>query len=116
MRSLLRISALTLLFTAIGLFGEPPQTPAPQLSTADKVALQSIQKTQTDAAKAWQDAEQEKLTVLREWQMDHPGFHVHYNPQFPNDPQNYSVEADGAPPMPPVKPTAPAKVPETPKK
>ena len=67
------------------------QQPAPQLSTSDKIAIQSLQKTQEAAAKEWNDAEQQKLSVLREWSMVHPGFHIHYVPQNPNDPQNLMV-------------------------
>lgn len=127
MNSFLRICALTFVFTSTGLFAqtpapkppEPTAPSAPQLSTADKVAIQAIQKIQVDAAKEWQDAEQQKLTVLREWQMSHPGFRVHYNPQAPTDPQNYAVEADAGSSSPSKfspKPPAPAKTPETPKK
>jgi hypothetical protein len=142
MRSVLRICTLTFVFTNIGLFAQkapvqqnssgenspnianvagdvnlPGRGITPQLSTADKVAIQAIQKVQVDAAKEWQDAEQQKLTVLREWQMSHPGFHVHYNPQSPNDPQNYAVEADAGPASPSrFSPKPPEKTPETPKK
>jgi hypothetical protein len=84
------------------------QQPIPQLSTAEKVALQSLQKTQADAAKDWNDAEQQKLSILREWQVAHSGFHIKYNSANPNDPQNLTVEAD-------PKPVAPVKSAETPK-
>lgn len=123
MKSLFRICAFTLFFTTIALFAQrgksdvnPQANPAPQLSTADKVALQSIQKTQQDAAKEWQDAEQQKLLVLREWGASHPGFHIHYNSQLPSDPQNYSVEAEGKPNPPTATEKTPVKAPEPAKK
>lgn len=54
-------------------------TPAPQLSTADKVAIQSLEKVKGEARKQFDDASQEELTVLREWAAAHPGWTV--NPQ-----------------------------------
>jgi Cu/Zn superoxide dismutase len=86
---------------------QPAAQPAPQLS--------SLQKTQEAAAKEWNDAEQQKLSVLREWSMVHPGFHIHYVPQNPNDPQNLMVEAD-AKPASAAKPKEELKKPEEPKK
>jgi Cu/Zn superoxide dismutase len=94
---------------------QPAAQPAPQLSTSDKIAIQSLQKTQEAAAKEWNDAEQQKLSVLREWSMVHPGFHIHYVPQNPNDPQNLMVEAD-AKPASAAKPKEELKKPEEPKK
>jgi len=94
---------------------QPAGQPVPQLSTADKIAIQGLQKAQEVAAKEWNDAEQQKLSVLREWSMEHPGFHIHYAPQNPNDPQNLMVEAD-AKPAPAAKPKEEPKTPEEPKK
>jgi hypothetical protein len=70
--------------------------PTPALSTADKVAIQTFEKAKVDAQKQWNDAEQSEVTVLREWQVAHPGWHIHYNPQG-NDPQNFAIESDAKP-------------------
>lgn len=53
-----------------------PEPSTPSLTTADRVAIQSLEKTKADAAKQWQDAQQQELTILREWQVAHPGWHI----------------------------------------
>jgi hypothetical protein len=82
----------------------PPAAPSPQLGTADRVAIQSLEKQKQEAATAWQNAQQQELSVLREWAIAHPGFHVHFNPANPQDTQNFAVEADTSVPAPPAKP------------
>lgn len=79
MRPVVFVIALAI-FAAI-LLGVPlaqqaPKPETPSLSTADRVAIQSLEKTKADAAKQWQDAQQQELTVLREWQVAHPGWHI----------------------------------------
>lgn len=84
------------LLLAIQLFGQvkPPQPP-PSLSTADKTAIQAMEKNKQDAQQAFNAAQQNELVILREWQSSHPGWHI--------DNQTFAVEED-------FKPTAPATV------
>ena len=65
------------------------QANLPQLSTADKVAIQALEKSKTDAASSYQDAQQKEASVLSEWAKGHPGFHL--------DPQTFMVLADPKP-------------------
>ena len=60
--------------------------PAPQLSTADRIALQSCEKIKQDAQKQWQDALQQEQTILSEFNANHPGYRV--------NPQNFVVEPE----------------------
>lgn len=48
--------------------------PVPALSTADRVAIQTLEKAKQDAQKQFQDAQQQELTILREFGQEHPGF------------------------------------------
>ena len=88
---------------------KPAEAPkqVPTLSTAEQVAIKTLGDKQADIAKQWNEAEQTKLSILREWQVAHPGFHIHYNPQG-NDPQNFAVEANVKPES---KPATPAPAP-----
>lgn len=89
----MKLTLLVLLF-AIAPFavGEPP---LPQLSTADKIALQTEEKVKQDASTQYQNAQQTELTILGEFTKLHPGFHV--------DTQTFVVSAD---PKPDPKPAA----------
>ena len=69
-----------------------PQTPAPTLSTADRVAINTFEKAKQDAQKEFDGAQQGELTVLREWGNAHPGWHVNQ--------QTFAVEKDAVPPPP----------------
>jgi Skp family chaperone for outer membrane proteins len=60
--------------------------PAPQLSTADRIALQSCEKIKQDAQKQWQDALQQEQAILTEFNTSHPGYRV--------NPQNFVVEPE----------------------
>jgi hypothetical protein len=71
------------------------QAQPPQLSTADKVAIQTLEKTKQDARKQFEGAQQSELTVLSEWGASHPGYHVNQ--------QTFAVEQDPKP----TKPEAP---------
>jgi hypothetical protein len=84
----------------------PPTTPLPQLTTAEKVAVQSLEKQKQEAATTWQNAQQQELSIMREWSQAHPGFRLHYNPANAQDPDNFTPEADTpAPsPKPPISP------------
>lgn len=57
---------------------------APQLSTADKVAIQSLEKVKGEARKQFEDAQREETTVLQEWSATHPGWAI--------NPQTFAVE------------------------
>jgi len=64
-----------------------PQSPgAPSLSTADRVAIQSIEKAKVDLQKQFQEIQQQELTILREWQTAHPGWRI--------DPQTFAISAE----------------------
>jgi hypothetical protein len=69
-----------------------PQASAPILSTADRIALQSLEKAKADAQKQWNDSNEQELAILREWQLAHPGWHVFYNPQ--GDAKNFTIQSD----------------------
>jgi hypothetical protein len=90
------------------------QTPTPQLSTADKIALQSLEKAKQDASKQWNDANQQELTILREWGMAHPGFRVHFDPNNGGDLKNFSIEELPKPEAakPPAQPAPAAPAPK----
>ena len=87
-----------LLAVALPIFAQqppaPPTHPLPQLGTAEKVALQSCEKSKQEAQRQWQEANQQELSILLEWSAAHPGFHINQ--------QSFAVEAD--PPKPAVKP------------
>ena len=68
---------------------KPKDPPVPSLSTADRVALQSLEKVKADAQKAWNDANQQELAIEREWMASHPGFQI--------DPQNFLITAEPNP-------------------
>jgi hypothetical protein len=106
------VIVMVIAFAAMTVFAAAQQKPAaalpanaPQLSTSDKIAIQSLEKQKQDAAAAWQNAQQQELSILREWTQAHPGFHLHFNSQNAQDPQNFAVEADT--PVPAPKPAAP---------
>ena len=62
------------------------QTPQPQLSTADKVAIQSLEKVKQDAQQTFNSAQQSEITVLREWETAHPGWNI--------NPQTFAITAE----------------------
>ncbi len=79
----------------------PAPKPLPQLSTAERIALQSCQQSKQTAQKQWQDASQQEQTVLSEFATEHPGFHVNAT--------TFIVEADQPkPPAPTAHPALPA--------
>ena len=47
----------------------------PQLSTADKIALQTTEKQKQEAGKQYAEAQQAQGTILQEFAAAHPGFH-----------------------------------------
>jgi hypothetical protein len=93
----------------------PPQNP-PTLSTSDRIALMACQKRESDATAAFNAAHEDELTIVREWQTVHAGWHLHFNPMNPGDPDNFKVEKDADRPAAkaPEKKAEPAKVPEKP--
>lgn len=112
------IAMTVLMFCGCYALAQQPKTeskPLPQLSTADKIAIQSLEKQKSDAATQWNAANNNELEVLSEWDTAHPGFHVYYNPTNSNDPQQLTIQTIQAQapekPTPPeqVKPSAPAK-------
>lgn len=76
-----------------------PESPAPALGTAERIALQACEKAKQDAQKQWQDAAQQEQAVFAEFAASHPGYHVNAN--------NFAVEADlpKAAPAPAITPT-----------
>jgi hypothetical protein len=71
------------------------------MSTADRVAIQKFEKDKQDANKLFNDAQQGELSVLREWQESHPGWHI--------NPQTFVIEPDPTPAKVPEKPAEPEK-------
>lgn len=74
-----------LIVSATLVWSQPPVTP-PSLSTADRTALSADEQRKQDAQKAFNDAQQNEIAILREWQSAHPGFHLNQ--------QTFAVEAD----------------------
>ena len=68
-------------------------SPAPQLSTAEKIAIQQCERAKSDAQKAFTEAQQQELMIEREWGAAHPGFHINT--------QSFAVEKDSPVPVPP---------------
>ena len=85
----------------LSIAGAAQQPTPPQLSTADKVAIQDFEKAKQDARKQFEDAQQGELTVLREWGTAHPGWHI--------DQTTFAITADPKPTKPEAKPEAPNK-------
>ena len=86
--------ALMLVISGGVLAQAPP--PSPQLSTADKVAIQTFEKAKQDAQKQFNEAQQGETTVIREWEVAHPGFTI--------NPTTFVVEAaKSTKPNPPLK-------------
>lgn len=69
-----------------------PAPSLPTLSTADKVALESLEQKKQAAQKDYMAAYQTELQIEREFSADHPGWHL--------DAQTFSVEKDATPPAP----------------
>ena len=59
--------------------------PPPTLSTADQIAIRACEQRKQDAQKQFNEAQQEELSVEREWQSAHPGYHLT---------ASFTVEAD----------------------
>ena len=75
---------------------QKPTLPPPQLSLAEKVAIQSQEKAKQNANLEFQQAEQTEQQIEADFRAAHPGWHI--NPQ-----QNFSIERD-QPTPPPVAP------------
>ena len=95
-----RIIVFTLFVGVIGVAQDKQPAP-PAFSTADRIALQTSEKTKADAQKQWNEANDQEITIIREWQALHPGWHIHFNPQ--GDPKNFTIEADISTPKPKVE-------------
>lgn len=65
---------------------QQPQKFLPQLSTSDRIALQSLEKTKQDAQKQWQEAFQQEQTIISEFSASHPGYRLNS--------QTFAVEED----------------------
>jgi hypothetical protein len=91
---------LGIIFLVNAVFSQQP----PALSTADKVAIQTFEQRKQDASKQYNDASQGELTVIREWNSSHPGWHLNE--------QTFTPEANPKPEAKQeTKPTAPAPQP-----
>lgn len=98
MKNLLLSAILWGLTLLIGIGARSQATPAPRLSTAEKIALDACEKQKQDAQTAYQHATQQEQTIMVEFGAAHPGFHL--------DGATFAVEAD---PAKPVKPALPVK-------
>lgn len=72
------MKALILILALASVSAQAQQPPV--LSTADRVAIQALEKTKADAQKQYQDAQQGEAQIVQEWQAAHPGFIL--TPQF----------------------------------
>jgi hypothetical protein len=84
----------------------PKPSAAPiQLTTTERIALQSCESAKQDLQKRWQEIMQQEQTILVEFHAAHPGYHVNS--------QTFAVEADQVKPALPKattpKPALPAK-------
>lgn len=82
------------------------EKPIPQLSTADRTALSAMEVKKQEAQKTFNDAQQVELSILKEFEVSHPGFMV--------NPQTFAVEkvkpkAKAAEEKPAEKPAEPEK-------
>lgn len=75
----------------------PPNAGAPQLSTSQRIAIQSLEKQKQDGLQMYQQAQQQEASVIQEFTAEHPGWHFNI--------MTGAVEKDQAPPAPPA-PTA----------
>lgn len=64
------------------------QAPAPQLSTADKIAINTLEKTKQDARKSFEDAQAAEDQMRKEFATANPGWHIT---------AGFIVEADAKP-------------------
>ena len=58
----------------------------PSLSTADRTAIAAMEQKKADAQKAYNEAQQNELVILREWQVAHPGWIINQ--------QTFAIEAE----------------------
>lgn len=63
--------------------------PTPQLSTAEKVALQNLEKQKSEAQQTFMQAQQTEQQIEQDFAREHPGFHL--------SPVNFAVIKDAAP-------------------
>lgn len=61
---------------AIVAWSQTVEGSGPQLSTADKVAIQSLEQQKAAASKQYQEAQAQELSILREFGAAHPGYTV----------------------------------------
>jgi len=82
---------------------QAPKAPqnSPQLSSAERIALQDSERAKQELQKQWQDIIDQERAVLQEFAVAHPGFHI--------NPQTLLVEADPAKPE--TKAAAPVAAP-----
>jgi hypothetical protein len=73
------------LFARVSLAQAAP-TPNPSLSTADRVAINTLEKAKQDAGKEYTDAQQSEDSIFHEFAAAHPGYHI--------NPKTFAVEAD----------------------
>lgn len=78
-----------LLLSAMTAGAQQSPKPAPVLSTADKIAIQSLEKNKQDAQTQFNQAQQAEMTIVREFAQQHPGYHVNAS--------TFVVEADAKP-------------------
>lgn len=68
----------------------------PQLSIAERLAIQSCEKDKAEAQKLWQQAIEQERQIMSEFNIAHPGYHL--------NPQTFAVEADSPKTAQPVLP------------
>ena len=94
----MRTFAVLLLASTCMLRAQTAPAPAPGLSTAERIALRTCEKTKQDAQKQWQDATRQEQSIMVEFSAEHPGYHLNA--------QSFAVEPDAPKPAQP-KPASP---------
>lgn len=85
------IQFIVIAMCCVAAFGQtpPPAKTAPALSTAERTALQALEKQKQDAQQNFIQAQQAEGVIEQEYKASHAGFHV--------NPATFVVEADGTP-------------------
>lgn len=78
---------LPILFLA--LLGQAP-TPEPQLSQAERIAIQALEKQKQAAQQSFGEAQQQEVSIEQEFSRNHPGWHI--------NPMTLAVEKEAPPP------------------
>jgi hypothetical protein len=77
-----RFSLLTAMILSTAVYSQSPN--GPQLSAADKIAINTLEKAKQDAMNAYNEAQKAEAQIRDEWNKAHPGYNL--------NPQTFTVE------------------------